>query len=119
MNAECYSSLLFQLKDILKEKRSGKFTKTVLFLHDNTLAHRALATQTKLASLGFHYLDYPTYSWDLDPWDYQLLRGLRNTIECSPFLVRNGGHYCRGDLVGRKIFWFFLSGLQTLEQRDE
>jgi len=30
INAECYSSLLVQLKDILKEKRRGKVTKEVL-----------------------------------------------------------------------------------------
>ena len=29
------SSLLVQLKDILKKKHRGKFTKVVLFLHDN------------------------------------------------------------------------------------
>jgi len=52
-NAEYYSSLLVQLKDILKEKRRGKFAEGVLFLHDNTPAHRALATQKKLAYLGF------------------------------------------------------------------
>jgi len=27
------------------------------------------------------------------------------TIERSPFFVRRGGHCCRGDLVGRTIFW--------------
>jgi len=42
-----------QLKDILKEKSRGKFIKVVLFLHDNAPAHRALATQKKLAYLGF------------------------------------------------------------------
>jgi len=35
INAEYYLSLLVQLKDMLKEKRRGKFTKGVLFLHDN------------------------------------------------------------------------------------
>jgi len=39
INAEYYSSLLVQLKDILKEKRLGKVTKGALFLHDNALAH--------------------------------------------------------------------------------
>ena len=34
INAEYCSSLLVQLKDILKEKRRGKVTKGVLFLHD-------------------------------------------------------------------------------------
>jgi len=59
INAEYYSSLLVQLRDILKEKRRAKFTKGVLFLHDNAPAHRTLATQKKLAYLGFHYLDHP------------------------------------------------------------
>ena len=53
INAEYYLSLLVQLKDILKEKRRGKVIKGVLFLHDNAPAHRALATQKKLAYLGF------------------------------------------------------------------
>jgi len=44
INAEYYSSLLVQLKDILKEKCRGKVTSGVLFLHDNTPAHWALAT---------------------------------------------------------------------------
>jgi len=38
------------------------------------------------------------------------------TIEMSPFFVRREGHCCRGDLVGRTTLWFFLSGLQKLEQ---
>jgi len=43
INAKYYSILLVQMKDILKEKHRGKITKSVLFLHDNALAHRALA----------------------------------------------------------------------------
>jgi len=42
INAGHYTSLLVQLKDILKEKRRGKITKAVLFLHDIAPAHRAL-----------------------------------------------------------------------------
>ena len=72
INAEYYSSLLVQLKDILKEKRRGKVTKGVLFLNDNAPAHRALATQKKLAYLGFQCFDHPPYSPDLAPSDYHL-----------------------------------------------
>jgi len=77
INAEFYSFLLMQLKDILKEKRRGKVTKVVLFLHDNTPAHRALATQKKLAYLGFQCLDHSPYSPDLAPSDYHLFPGLK------------------------------------------
>ena len=38
------------------------------------------------------------------------------TIEISPFFFLWGGHCCRGDLVGRTNFRFFLSDLQKLEQ---
>ena len=103
INAEYCSSLLVQLKDVLKEKRHGKVTKGVLFLH-NTPAHRALATQKKLAYQGFQCLDHPPYSPDLAPSDYHLFPGLKKTIESSPFFVRRGDHCCRGDLVGRTTF---------------
>ena len=69
INAEYYSSLLVQMKDILKEKRRSKVTKMVLFLHDNAPAHRALATQKKLAYLGYQCLNHPPYSPDLAPSD--------------------------------------------------
>jgi len=72
--AEYYAFLLVQLKDILKEKRRGKFTKEVFFLHDNTSAHLALATQKKLAYLGFQCPDLPPYSPDLTPSDCHLFR---------------------------------------------
>ena len=78
INAEYYSSLLVQFKDILKEKCRGKLTKWMLFLHDNAPAHRALATQKKLAYLGFQSLDHPPYSPDLAQSSYHLFSGLKN-----------------------------------------
>jgi len=101
INGKYYSSLLVQLKDVLKENRRGKVTRGVLFLHDNAPAHWALATQKKLAYLGFQCLDHPLYSPDLAPSDYHLFSRLKETIESSPFFVRHGGHCCRGDLVER------------------
>ena len=56
INAEYYSSLLVQLKDFLTDKRR-EVTKGVLFLHENAPPHRALASQKKLAYLGFKCLD--------------------------------------------------------------
>ena len=80
IHAEYYSSLLVQLKDILKEKRRGKVTKGVLFLHDNAPAHRALATHKKLVYLGFQCLDHPPYSPDLAPSDNHLFPGQKKKI---------------------------------------
>jgi histone-lysine N-methyltransferase SETMAR len=62
---------------VLEDLDMQKVTKGVLFLHDNVPPHRALATQTKLAYLGFQCLDHPPYSPDLAPSDYHLFPGLK------------------------------------------
>jgi len=85
INAEYYSHLLVQLKDILKEKRRGKVTKGVLFLHSNAPAHRVLATQKKLAYLGFQCLDHSPCSPNLAPSDYHLFPGLKKQLKGRHF----------------------------------
>ena len=64
---------------------SGKDTKGVLFLHDNAPAHRALATQKKLAYLGFQCLDHPPYSPDLALSNYHLFPGLKKQLKGRHF----------------------------------
>ena len=66
-------------------KRRGKFTKNVLFLHDNAPAHGAIATQKKLAYLALQYLDHPLYSPDLAPSDYHLFPGLKKQLKGRNF----------------------------------
>ena len=85
INAQYYSSLLVQLKDILKEKCRGKVTKGVLFLRYNAPAHWAFATQKKLAYLGFHCLHHPPYSLGLAPSDYHLFPGLKKQLKVTIF----------------------------------
>jgi len=109
---EYYLSLLVQLKDILKEKHCGKIAKGVLFLHDNALANRALATQKKLAYLGFQCLDHPPYSPDLAPLDYNMFPVLKNLLKGHHFLSD-------AEVIAATEPWlegqhseFFLSGLQ-------
>ena len=103
------------MKDILKEKRRGNVTKRVWFLHDNALAHRALATQKKLACLSFQCLDHPPYSPDLAPSDYHLFPGLKK---------RGLKFFVPRDVIAVAETWldgqpseFYLIGLQKLDQR--
>jgi len=65
------TTLSFIMFIILKEKRRGKVTKGVLFLHDNTPAHRTLVTQNKLAKLA--------------PSDYHLFPGLKKQLKGRHF----------------------------------
>ena len=89
----------------------------VLFLHDNAPAHRSLATQKKLAYLGFQCLDHPPYSPVLAPLDYHLFPGLKKQLK--------GRHFSSdAEVIAVAETWldgqpseFFLSGLQQLEQR--
>ena len=60
-------------------------TKGVLFLNGNTPAHSALATQKKLAYLGFQCLDQQPYSPDLAPSDYHLFPGLKKNWNFAIF----------------------------------
>jgi hypothetical protein len=102
------------LKDILKEKRCSKVTKGVLFLHANAPAHRALATQKKLAVLITHPI--------LQIWPHR-------TTTCSLDLKKQlkGRHFLSDvEVIAAAETWldgqpsdffFFLSGLQKLEQR--
>jgi histone-lysine N-methyltransferase SETMAR len=96
------------------QKRRGKITKGVLFLHDNVPTHLARAF------LGFQCLDHPPYSPDLAPSNYHLFPGLKKKL-------LKGRHFSSDTEViaaaetwlGRQLFefFFFLSGLQKLEQR--
>jgi histone-lysine N-methyltransferase SETMAR len=54
-------------------------------LHDNAPAHGVLATQKKLAYLGFQCLDHPPYSLDLAPSDYHLFPGLKKELKSRHF----------------------------------
>jgi len=53
----------------------------VLFLHDNAPAHRALATQEKLAYLGFQCLDHSHCSPNLTPSHYHMIPGLKKQLK--------------------------------------
>jgi len=93
-------------------KTPRKFTKGVLFLHDNAPAHRTLASQKKLAYLGFKCLDYPHYSLDLVPLDYHLLPRVKKQLK--------GRHFSSNtEVIAAAETWldeqpsdFFFSALQ-------
>jgi len=86
-------------------------------LHDNTPAQQALATQKKLAYLGFLCLDHPSYSPDLAPSDYH--PGLKKQLKGRHFssdveVIAAAETWLDGQPSG---YFFFLSGFQKLEQR--
>jgi len=89
----------------------------VFFLYDNAQDHRSLATQKKLAYLGFQYLDNQPYSPDLAPSDYHLFPGLKEQLKVRHFCPTQKSFLPRTPSWTDNILNFFLSGLQKLEQR--
>jgi histone-lysine N-methyltransferase SETMAR len=87
-----------------------------LFWHDNAPAHRALATQKKLAYLGFQCLDKPPYSLDLAPSDYHLFPGLKKQLEGRHFSFDTEVIAAAKTWLDRQPSDFFFSGLQKLKQ---
>jgi hypothetical protein len=64
----------------------------VLSLTRKETAHWALATQKKLACLGFQCLDHPPYSPDLASWDYHLFPGLKKQLKWKQVGLRTYQH---------------------------
>jgi len=89
INTEYYSSLLVQLKDILKEKMPREIYQGDL----------VLATRKKVVYLGFHCLDHPPYSPVLALSDYHLFPGLKKQ--------KKGDHFfpTRRSLLPRRTGW--------------
>jgi len=85
-------------------------------LHDNALVHWALATQKKLACLGFQCLDHPPYSLDLAPSDSHLFPGLRKQLKGRHFSSNTEVIAAVETQVDEQPFEFFLNGLQKLKQ---
>jgi len=86
-------------------------------LYDSTLAHWVLATQKKLAYLGFQCLDHPPYSPDLAQSDYHLFPGLKKQLRGRHFSSDAEVIAATETWLDRQPSEFVLSGLQKLEQQ--
>jgi len=73
-------------------------------------AHRAFATQTKLAYLGFQCLDHPSFSPDLAPSDYHLFPGLKKQLKSRNFSSDVEVIAAAETWLVGQISEFFLSG---------
>ena len=88
-----------------------------MFLHENVPAHRPLATQQKLAYLGFQCLDHPPYSPHLAPSDYRLFPGLKKQLKGRHFSSDEEVIAAADTWLDEQQSELFLSVLQKLEQR--
>ena len=121
INAEYYSSLLVQMKDIFKgEKKTpweGHQGGLVLARQCPGSPGTCNPEETGLPGLPLSWS--PTVFSGSGPVRLPPVPWTEKPIERSPFFVRRRSHCCRGD-PGLKdnflIFFFFLSGWQKLQQ---
>ncbi|UYV84793.1 hypothetical protein LAZ67_X003524 [Cordylochernes scorpioides] len=84
MNSDLYCDILVnKLKPGIRNKRRGKLSKGVLFLHDNARPHTSCKTVSTIIKLGFEVLEHPAYSPDLAPSDYFLFGLLKKESDLT------------------------------------
>ena len=102
INAEYYSSLLVQLKDILKESAAGRsprrsYSCTMPRLTGHLQPRRNRQPGLPMSSSPILFSGSGPIGLPPVPWT-------EKTIARSPFFVRRGGQCCRRPLVGRTTF---------------
>ena len=105
INVEYYSSLLVQLKDILKEKHRGKVTKGGLVLAWQCPVSPATCNPEETVLPGLPVSWSPTVFPGSSPVGLPPVPWTEKKIERPSFFVRRGGHCCCRALVGRTTFW--------------
>ncbi|UYV82609.1 hypothetical protein LAZ67_22000125 [Cordylochernes scorpioides] len=86
MNSDLYCDILVnKLKPGIRNKRRGKLSKGVLFLHDNARPHTSCKTVSIIIKLAFEVLEHPAYSPDLASSDYFLFGLLKKELKGKRF----------------------------------
>ena len=103
------------MKAALQVNRSER--RKVPLLHDNARAHTEKVTRQKLEEFEWEVLLHPLHWLDLAPFDYHLLRSLRNDLVTKRF---DGEADLKSDL---EVFFsslskkFFENGILDLPKR--
>ncbi|UYV61998.1 hypothetical protein LAZ67_1007381 [Cordylochernes scorpioides] len=86
MNSDLYCDILVnKLKPGIRNKRRGKLSKGILFIHDNARPHTSCKTVSTIIKLGFEVIEHPAYSPDLAPSDYFLFGLLKKELKGKRF----------------------------------
>lgn len=85
INSARYCETLEKLKRSIQNKRRGKLSSKILFLHDNARPHTANRTRAVLDVLKWEVFPHPPYSPDLAPSDYHLFPAMKTWLARQRF----------------------------------
>ena len=117
VTGQYHVTLLWQLRDDVIAKCLGKLTRAVLFYQDNAPAHKSPVTMT-VHNCGFELVDYPLYSPDLAPWDFQLFSDPKKNLMWTHFAA-NDAFMAAAEALLNKLNEVFQAGVVALQQRWE
>ena len=112
-----YANLLDQLRIAIREKRRGKFSKSVLLQQDNARVHTCKVAMDAVERNGYELIPHPAYSPDLAPSDFFLFQKLKMDIRGLHFRSDEEVVTAVEEWVNGKDPDFFSSGLMVLEHR--
>ena len=119
ITGEYYAGLLQRLKEAVKEKRRGKWTKGVLPLHDNAAVHKSNVALAALHNCGFQMLYHPPYSPDLAPSDYYLFPNMKKELRGKKFTDDEEVKSAISAYFEAKDKTFIFEGINKLIERSE
>lgn len=85
INSARYSQTLENLRRAIQNKRRGKLSSQILFLHDNARPHTANRTREVLDAFKWEVFPHPPYSPDLAPSDYHLFPTMKSWLATQRF----------------------------------
>lgn len=85
INSERYCETLRNLRREIQNKRRGKLSARIFFLHDNARPHTANRTQELLDSFKWQVFPHPPYSPDLAPSDFHLFPRMKTWLATQSF----------------------------------
>jgi hypothetical protein len=119
VTGEYYASLIYKLKDVIKEKRRGKLSQGVRLLHDNVPVHTLVAAKAAIQCCDFQELNDPPYNPDLAPSDYFLFSKLKSDLRGKKFTSDEEVMSAVLDHFKDKNSEYFFSGIRKLINRSK
>ena len=117
ITGDYYAQLIPQVREAIKEKRSGKLRRGVLFHHDNAPAHTSHVAVAAIKAAGFELVELPPHSPDLAPSDYFLFPKLKEYLRGKKFASDDAVMSAVQEWFEEQSPDFFRTGIQRLEHR--
>ena len=114
-----YAELIEELKEAIKEKRRGMWTRGPILLHDNCRVHKNALVQAAIKQCKLEELPHPAYSPDLAPSDFYLFPNLKKDKRGRQFNSNEELKVWAENWLQNQPESWYLEAFQKLRERYE